>query len=106
MSFGIIDAQLRYEKWWVGKRCRPAGRGGEFRKVAKVEAQGPPSFVYGQCQIWYEDAPTENHWVSFQGFKPRKQDMEVHPDDLPKKEAAKQAKQADDRQWMDLTVKG
>lgn len=70
-------AQLQYEKWWLGKLCRPAGRSCRFNKVIKVTLIGSPSFVYGLVKLttdqdeWYV-SPTDS-----KAFKPRKKDIEV-----------------------------
>lgn len=72
---GKDKAQARYERWWLGKRCRLPGHH-TFRKVVKVEAIGPPSFVYGVVKITFEDGS-----YHFPGdpycFKPSKKHVEV-----------------------------
>jgi len=70
------DYQERYDRWWYGKLCRPAGADYPFKRVAAIKLHGPPSFVYGQAELFYEDGDTMiiNHG---EAFRPRKIDVEV-----------------------------
>lgn len=70
------EHQERYERWWKGKLCRFALRGGEFKRVTKVELVGPHSFVYGSVWLHFEGG--EKAAVPCgDAFKPRKFDVEV-----------------------------
>lgn len=73
----IHDEQLKYERWWLGKRCRIHGYG-EFHTVTKVKLVGPPSFVYGCVYLSFDDG-AEDIPVASGGFKPTKADVEVEP---------------------------
>lgn len=78
------SAYSRYSRWWLGKRVRNADMGSErpFKKVVRIELIGPPSFVYGDVELHYEDGTSEYvRPTSRNAFKPRKKDVEVHPDD-------------------------
>ena len=72
----IVDEQEKYERWWLGKRCRLYLSQRPFKKVIKVELVGPPSFVYGSVWLHYEDGTNENVYCG-NAFKPRKKDVEV-----------------------------
>ena len=68
----------KYESWWLGKYCRPIARkDAGFKKVVKIELLGPPSFVYGQCLVKFEDG--SEIWLpnEFGAYRPRKKDMDV-----------------------------
>jgi len=72
-----------YRDWWVGRRVRRAGSSGPFKKCVRVEFHGPPSEVYGFVTLHFEDGTSES--ISpLRAFKPRKKDVEVHPDDRDK----------------------
>lgn len=91
MMLGITEYKERYEKWWLGKYCRPASHGEKpFKKVVKIEMCGPPSFVYGQISFIYEDGTEDivagGLIVGTVGcrrgdtaYKPRKCDVEIKP---------------------------
>lgn len=71
-------AKDRYERWWLGKYCRPAMYTQQlFKRVVKIDMVGPPSFVYGQITFHYEDGT--NNIIAGMGnaYKPRKCDVEV-----------------------------
>ncbi len=73
----IQSAQLIYERWWLGKYCRPANMTNHpFKKVVSVELVGPPSFFCGDVWLHFEDG-TRNSVYCCGKFKPRKQDVEV-----------------------------
>lgn len=83
---GITVAKARYEKWWLGKHCRPADAIDKpFKKVKAIDVIGPPSFVYGQITLCYEDGTEDivgggwigHGWQRRNAYKPRKIDVEV-----------------------------
>lgn len=76
MVVGKCVAQERYERWWLGKKCRQKFSTGAFRKVTKVILYGPLSFVYGTVELVYEDGRAENVNMG-DAFKPRKSDVEI-----------------------------
>lgn len=76
MPLGKVTAQIRYEKWWLNKRCRLIHSTGPFKLVIGVELTGPPSFVYGGVTLHYEDG-TADTVHDFGAFKPRKKDVEM-----------------------------
>lgn len=69
----ILDS---YKKWWRGKYCRTVGFKGEFKYVMDVKFHGPPSGVYGDAELIYEDGTRETIFC-FGAHKPRKKDVEV-----------------------------
>ena len=71
------DFQDRYRKWWVGKKCRPVGEIGEFKRVKDVIFHSSFSGVYGTGELVYEDETKGMIWSSPYAFKPRKRDVEV-----------------------------
>lgn len=75
------SAYSRYTRWWLGKKVRLALSDGPFRKVTDVILSGPPSFVYGDVKLVYEDGTSE--WVRYpdRKFRPRKKDVEVLEED-------------------------
>ena len=70
------DIRDRYCKWWVGKKCRPAGYMGEFKRVKDVIFISSFSGVYGSGLLVYEDG-TEGVIMCGEAYKPRKKDVEV-----------------------------
>ena len=79
-----------YNRWWVGKRCRPAGFINlPFKLVVSVRWEGAPSQFYGTCVLEYDDGteatvhpgevvpPCPWLYHSGQAYKPRKCDVEV-----------------------------
>jgi hypothetical protein len=66
----------KYESWWKGKLCRPAGTRKHFKRVKCVVVIGPPSFVHGDAWLVYED-DTEDAVRQGDAFRPRKKDIEV-----------------------------
>jgi hypothetical protein len=50
----------------------------DFRKCTSVKAIGPPSFVYGSAQMYFEDGSKE--FISSTAFRPRKCDVEIKED--------------------------
>jgi len=66
----------KYERWWLGKRCRLDGSTREFRLVVRVEMVGPPSFVYGDVWLHYDDGDRE-HVFHGEAFRPRKADVQT-----------------------------
>lgn len=82
MSFGKIDAQNRYEKWWLGKFCRPIKQTYPHKLVTEVRLIGPSSFVYGCVKLIFEDGTTEfvSCVTNKRGFKPTKGDVEIKPE--------------------------
>lgn len=73
---GITKWRQTYERWWLGKLCRPALSSAPFKRVVKVEVAGPPSFVYGGATLHYEDGRYD-HVYQHDAFRPRKKDVEV-----------------------------
>ena len=77
---GITVYRERYERWWLGKYCRPITRSNQpFRKVVKINLLGPPSFVSGQITFHYEDEAEDIVAGGGNAYKPRKCDVEVWP---------------------------
>ncbi len=86
---GIAVCKERYDRWWLGKFCRPVSAPRQvFKKVVEIEMHGSPSFVYGEITLHYEDGSvdiisgglTDN--IGFggyrtQAYKPRKCDVEI-----------------------------
>jgi len=72
-----------YHKWWVGRRVRRAGTSRPFKKCVDLTFTGPPSRVYGFVTLHYDDGTTEDISPAT-GFKPRKRDIDIHPDDRDK----------------------
>lgn len=68
--------EMKYRRWWFGKMCRVAGVPGPFRKVTGIKLIGPPSFVYGDVWLTFEDGVEVGVWHS-DAFTPRKSDVEV-----------------------------
>jgi len=68
--------QDKYCEWWVGKKCRPVGYTGEFKRVKDVVFTGPPSGVYGVTELVFEDG-TRTFVGSPDCFRARKKDVEV-----------------------------
>lgn len=64
----------RYERWWLGKLCRASSLE-PYRKVKRIELVGPPSFVYGD--VWLEFDDGEKVCVPHHGMKPTKADVDV-----------------------------
>jgi len=75
-KWDIDIAKTTYEKWWLGKMCRPINSSYPFKKVVEIKVIGPPSFVYGTAWIVYEDG-TEDCPTGTNRFRPRKQDIEI-----------------------------
>jgi len=75
----ISDVRERYERWWLGKYCKPAYLSMDFKKVVKIELYGPPSFVYGGAELVFDDGTSA---IIYHGnsFKPRKKDVLVKPE--------------------------
>jgi hypothetical protein len=69
------ECQERYDRWWKGKRCRTQPLA-KFKRVSNVELIGPPSFVYGDCILHYEDGTSDSVFHG-NSFRPRKFDVEV-----------------------------
>ena len=86
---GITVCRERYERWWLGKYCRPANRPNQpFKKVIHIDMVGPPSFVYGQITFHYQDGTEDivagghtgqgsRGWAIGEAYKPRKVDVEA-----------------------------
>jgi hypothetical protein len=74
---GILKHKGIYEKWWLGKYCHPANSNCEFKKVSKIIMHGPPSFVYGQIDMVYEDGSMDIVNGGLSVYKPRKSDVIV-----------------------------
>jgi hypothetical protein len=72
----IYDHQLKYERWWLNKRCRLAHSSRAFSRVVKVMLYGPPSFIYG-CVFLHFDDGSNAPVMHGNSFKPRKCDVEV-----------------------------
>ena len=70
------DIQDRYRKWWVGKKCRPVGYMGEFKRVKDVIFISSFSGVYGVGKLVFEDGTTSLIMCG-EVYKPRKMDVEV-----------------------------
>lgn len=75
----ISDVRERYERWWLGKYCKPVSLIMPFKKVVKINMYGPPSFVYGVAELVFDDGTSRmiNHGNA---FKPRKKDVLVKPE--------------------------
>ena len=71
-----FDIQDKYREWWVGKKCRPLGDTGEFKRVKDVIFTGPFSGVYGVTELVFEDG-TRTFAGSCHHFRARKKDVEV-----------------------------
>lgn len=71
---GLQEAKRRYEKWWVGKHCKPNSHM-EGGKVIEVKTYGPKSFVYGGASLIYE-CGTEVPIPTY-AYKPRKCDVTI-----------------------------
>jgi hypothetical protein len=78
---GITVCRERYERWWLGKYCRPAYSNAPFRKVVKIDLVGPPSFVSGQLTFHYEDGAYDIVAGMGNAYKPRLCDVEVQADE-------------------------
>ena len=78
---GIDKAQERYERWWLNQyvlRSDLAHIPTLIPKlVVQVEAQGNPSFVYGQVELTYGDGTTDYAYKSRTKFVPAKKGMTV-----------------------------
>lgn len=80
----IMDS---YRRWWVGKYCRNVLSHGEFKLVTDVKWYGPPSGVYGEASLVFEDETEEFIRMPVRTprnppvYKPRKKDVEVWPRD-------------------------
>jgi len=46
--------QKTYESWWLGKKASP-WPAGPFKKVVKIDLDGPKSFYRGTLTIYFED---------------------------------------------------
>lgn len=77
---GFTDAQARYEKWWLGKRCRRRWTDDPFRKVVAIRLYGPNAFVTGVVDVEFEDGTVEHAPMGVNDWKPPKSAMEVEPD--------------------------
>ena len=51
--------------------------GGDFKKVVKIRLIGPPSFVYGDVELIFEDGSIAYVNKGARSFKPTKKDVEV-----------------------------
>ena len=85
---GIERARERYERWWLGKKVLLRGMDPEDpppgwpKRVVKVEMVGPPSFVYGDVWLHFEDGTNEPVRYPPEGvFRPRKKDVIVVKED-------------------------
>lgn len=70
------DIRDRYCKWWVGKKCRPVGYMGEFKRVKDVIFHSSFSGVYGSGELVFEDG-TKSMIFCREAYKPRKKDVEI-----------------------------
>lgn len=76
--FDIGTAYETYCKWWLGKYVRtPMEDETVFHKVINIDVLGPPSFVYGQATLYYEDGSEQNLPYDPKAYRPRKFDMIV-----------------------------
>lgn len=78
MSRDSLFFELRYRKWWEGKRCMIKSNSVslKFKRVVEVEFVAPPSGIYGVVIFYYSDG--EREYVTPQdrkAFKPRKFDV-------------------------------
>lgn len=71
----IANEQEKYEKWWLGKMCR-VRNAKVFSKVIKVTLNGPPSFVYGNVYLDFEDG-RKDVFVYCLTNKPTRKDVEI-----------------------------
>ena len=76
---GRTICRERYERWWLGKYCRPAygWPNHPFKKVIKIDLIGPPSFVCGQLTFHYEDGTEDIVAGMGNAYKPRRCDVEI-----------------------------
>lgn len=75
---GITIYRERYERWWLGKYCRPVAYSSEpFKKVIKISLFGPPSFVYGNITFHYEDGTEHIVAGADDAYRPRRCDVEI-----------------------------
>lgn len=73
----IPENRYKYMKWWRGKRCRLADSDAPFKVVVDLRFSGPPSMVYGDVVLIYEDGTEEQVFHPMGTFRPRKKDVEV-----------------------------
>lgn len=68
-----------YRRWWLYKWVRSAYEPhSEFKFVTDVRWQGPPSGVYGDVELTFEDGTTDFiRKRSHSSFRPIKADIEV-----------------------------
>lgn len=71
----IYSEQLKYERWWLNKRCR-ISQFNEFKKVVRINLHGSPSFVYGTVELICDDGSVLHPGDPY-CFKPRKYHVEV-----------------------------
>jgi len=76
-ELGRNICRQRYERWWLGRYCRPVWSNQSFKKVVKIDMVGPPSFVSGQITFHYEDGSCDIVYGIGNAYKPRKIDVEV-----------------------------
>lgn len=70
------DYQERYDRWWLGKMCKPRGYKMHFKRVVQVQLIGPPSFVYGHVKLHFSDGDVVTVHQG-EAYRPRKRDVEV-----------------------------
>jgi hypothetical protein len=79
MSF--CDEKIKYERWWLNKKCRRALSRKPFRLVTGVRVIGPPSGFNAIVDLTYDDGETELIGPPARGgFKPNKTAVEVEPE--------------------------
>lgn len=71
----IVDEQKKYERWWLGKKCRLTMTRAPFKVVTKIILHGPPSFVYGFVELFFDDGTSKT--INTEKFKPGKRCVEV-----------------------------
>lgn len=65
----------KYERWWLNKMCRVNGND-PFRKCIRVRVTGPPSGVYADVELDFEDG-TSGRVQDFGNHTPGKYHVEV-----------------------------
>jgi hypothetical protein len=76
--------QATYEKWWLGKYVNHLYSDKPFRKVIAIEFVAPPSGIYGDVWLTFEDGEREPIMPHYTGqclwgqvYRPRKRDLAV-----------------------------
>ncbi len=75
----LHDEQVKYERWWLFKRCRRAFSTGYFRLVTSIRVIGPPSGFNAIVELTYASGATDLIGPGVYGYKPNKTAVEVKP---------------------------